>query len=97
MLTSSPNIKKTTQKTLLYKTNMKIFIKNFNELTLDELHDLLQLRSQIFIVEQDCVYQDIDGRISRSRASPSLARIVSITSSAQVNAAANARRTIFTR
>ena len=41
---------------------MKIFIKNFDELTLDELHDLLQLRSQIFIVEQDCVYQDIDGK-----------------------------------
>jgi len=62
MLTSSPNIKKTTQKTPLYKTNMKIFIKNFNELSLEELHDLLQLRSQIFIVEQDCVYQDIDGK-----------------------------------
>ena len=41
---------------------MKIFIKNFDELTLDELHDLLQLRSQIFVVEQDCVYQDIDGK-----------------------------------
>jgi ElaA protein len=41
---------------------MKIFVKNFDELTLDELHDLLQLRSQIFVVEQDCVYQDIDGK-----------------------------------
>ena len=41
---------------------MEILIKNFDELTLDELHDLLQLRSQIFVVEQDCVYQDIDGK-----------------------------------
>jgi ElaA protein len=41
---------------------MKIFVKTFEELTLDELHDLLQLRSQIFVVEQDCVYQDIDGK-----------------------------------
>lgn len=41
---------------------MEIIIKTFNELTIDELHDLLQLRSEVFVVEQDCVYQDIDGK-----------------------------------
>ncbi|MGB0787899.1 MAG: GNAT family N-acetyltransferase [Marinirhabdus sp.] len=41
---------------------MKISIKKFKELTHRELHDLFQLRSEVFVVEQDCVYQDIDGR-----------------------------------
>jgi ElaA protein len=37
-------------------------IKNFNELTLDELYGILQLRNEVFIVEQNCVYNDIDGK-----------------------------------
>ncbi|MCW5519917.1 GNAT family N-acetyltransferase [Aureitalea sp. L0-47] len=41
---------------------MTIKIKSFQELTIDELHDLMQLRSEVFVVEQDCVYQDIDGK-----------------------------------
>lgn len=41
---------------------LKIKIKIFNELTTQELYDLLQLRSEIFVIEQDCVYQDIDGK-----------------------------------
>ena len=36
--------------------------KRFSELTVLELHDILQLRSQIFVVEQKCVYHDVDGR-----------------------------------
>ncbi|WP_111683230.1 GNAT family N-acetyltransferase [Winogradskyella tangerina] len=36
--------------------------KSFNELNTTELYDLLQLRSEVFVVEQDCVYQDIDGK-----------------------------------
>lgn len=36
--------------------------KSFAELTARELHDILALRSQVFIVEQTCVYNDIDGR-----------------------------------
>ncbi|MBT8325764.1 MAG: GNAT family N-acetyltransferase [Winogradskyella sp.] len=36
--------------------------KTFNELELNELYDLLQLRSEVFVVEQNCVYQDIDGK-----------------------------------
>ncbi|ULC59708.1 GNAT family N-acetyltransferase [Flaviramulus sp. BrNp1-15] len=41
---------------------MKIKVKTFSELTKQELYDLLQLRSEVFVVEQDCVYQDIDGK-----------------------------------
>src|SRR6056297_1996573 len=41
---------------------MQIEIKKFNELTVRELYDLLQLRSEVFVVEQDCVYQDLDGK-----------------------------------
>jgi len=36
--------------------------KGFAELTTRELHDILALRNQVFVVEQDCVYNDIDGR-----------------------------------
>lgn len=41
---------------------MEIIIKTFDELSLQELYDILQLRSEVFVVEQDCVYQDIDGK-----------------------------------
>lgn len=37
-------------------------IKPFSELTSTQLYDILQLRSEVFVVEQDCVYQDIDGK-----------------------------------
>lgn len=41
---------------------LKITTKTFEELTTKELYDLLQLRSEVFVVEQDCVYQDLDGK-----------------------------------
>ena len=41
---------------------MNFFIKAFKELTISELYEILQLRSEVFIVEQNCVYQDIDGK-----------------------------------
>ena len=41
---------------------LKITIKKFSELNTQELYDLLQLRSEVFVVEQDCVYQDIDSK-----------------------------------
>lgn len=37
-------------------------IKRFNELSLSELYKVLQVRSEVFVVEQNCVYQDIDGK-----------------------------------
>ena len=40
---------------------MKFEFKQFKDLTTDELYDILQLRAEIFVVEQDCVYNDIDG------------------------------------
>ena len=45
---------------------LKIKVKIFQELTTQELYDLLQLRSEVFVVEQDCVYQDIDGKDQKS-------------------------------
>ena len=43
---------------------MKInwYIKKFNELSTAEFHDIIQLRLAVFVVEQDCVYQDLDGK-----------------------------------
>lgn len=35
--------------------------KLFRELTVDELYELLRVRAEVFVVEQDCVYQDMDG------------------------------------
>ena len=37
-------------------------IKRFDALTTTELYSLLRLRSEVFIVEQNCVYQDIDDK-----------------------------------
>lgn len=44
------------------QTNLKWKIKQFNELSLVELYSLLQLRSLVFVVEQNCIYQDIDSK-----------------------------------
>ena len=37
-------------------------IKRFKALSAAELYEVLQLRSEVFVVEQNCVYQDIDGK-----------------------------------
>ncbi|MFV5694143.1 GNAT family N-acetyltransferase [Flavobacterium sp. LB3P122] len=37
-------------------------IKPFEALTVHELYDILKLRSEIFVVEQNCVYLDLDGK-----------------------------------
>lgn len=34
--------------------------KTFQQLTTDELYELLRVRSEVFVVEQNCVYQDLD-------------------------------------
>ncbi len=47
-----------------HKTNDQDYtfhFKSFSELTTDELYDLLSLRQEVFIVEQDCNYRDADG------------------------------------
>src|SRR6476619_3559536 len=33
----------------------------FDELTPSELYDIIQLRNDVFVVEQNCVFQDADG------------------------------------
>lgn len=45
---------------------MKLQIKPFAALSADELYQILQLRSEVFIVEQNCVYQDIDGKDAKA-------------------------------
>ena len=40
--------------------------KTFDQLTPIELHDMYALRSEVFVVEQDCVYQDVDGNDPKS-------------------------------
>lgn len=41
---------------------LDIKVKSFKEFDIEELYNVLQLRSDIFVVEQDCVYLDIDGK-----------------------------------
>lgn len=45
---------------------LKFEIKRFNELSTQELYSVLQLRSEVFVVEQNCVYQDIDGKDAKA-------------------------------
>ena len=39
---------------------MNTVIKKFIELSTEEIYNILKLRSEVFVVEQNCVYQDID-------------------------------------
>ena len=41
---------------------MKVSVKRFYELSTEELYQILRLRSEVFVVEQDCVYQDVDNK-----------------------------------
>jgi ElaA protein len=36
--------------------------KSYDELTKNELYGLLRLRAEVFVVEQDCPYQDVDNK-----------------------------------
>ena len=47
----------------LYKMkNLHWTYKSFDALTISELYKIMQLRSEVFVVEQNCVYQDIDNK-----------------------------------
>ena len=35
---------------------------DFRLLTNEELYEILRLRSEVFVVEQSCIYQDMDGK-----------------------------------
>ena len=41
---------------------MKWITKQFDELSTNEIYSILRLRASIFVVEQDCVYQDVDNK-----------------------------------
>lgn len=41
---------------------MKWIFKTFNELTVEEFHAILKLRIDIFVVEQNCPYPELDGK-----------------------------------
>src|SRR6056300_254126 len=47
-------------------TNINTYWKSFDELTNRELYGMLQLRAAIFVVEQNCPYQDLDGKDLKS-------------------------------
>lgn len=40
---------------------MELVIKHFSQLTIQELYDILALRVSVFVVEQNCPYQELDG------------------------------------
>ena len=40
--------------------------KSFSELSTTELYQLLQLRAEVFVVEQNCAYLDMDGKDYKS-------------------------------
>lgn len=41
---------------------MQWTLKQYDELTTDELYAILQLRNEVFVVEQNCPYQDLDNK-----------------------------------
>jgi len=45
---------------------MKWVLKKFDELSPHELYSILQLRNEVFVVEQNCVFQDADDKDQRS-------------------------------
>lgn len=40
---------------------METIVKSFDELSLDELYEILKLRVDVFVVEQACPYPEVDG------------------------------------
>ncbi|MFD0863188.1 GNAT family N-acetyltransferase [Sungkyunkwania multivorans] len=44
------------------KYQLQWHVKKFEELSLDELYQIMKLRSEVFVVEQDCVYLDLDDK-----------------------------------
>ncbi len=41
---------------------MKWILKKFDELSVQEFHNILQLRINVFVVEQNCAYPELDGK-----------------------------------
>ena len=45
---------------------MELIVKRFDELTVRELYAILALRDKVFVVEQECIYQEADGKDLRA-------------------------------
>ena len=45
---------------------MKWELKKFDELNVEEIYKILKLRIEVFVVEQECAYQDCDGKDQKS-------------------------------
>ena len=45
---------------------MDIRVRSFRELSKEELYNLLALRAEVFVVEQECAYQDLDGKDTKA-------------------------------
>lgn len=45
---------------------MELTVKRFEELDRDELYELLRIRVAVFVVEQNCAYQELDGKDRRA-------------------------------
>ena len=41
---------------------MELTVKSFDELTASELYEILRVRAEVFVVEQSCIYNDLDGK-----------------------------------
>lgn len=41
---------------------MDLIVKRFEELSVEEIYKILQVRVEVFVVEQNCVYQEIDDK-----------------------------------
>lgn len=37
-------------------------VKHFRDLSLNEFHDIIAIRIEVFVIEQNCTYQDLDGK-----------------------------------
>jgi ElaA protein len=48
------------------KMNLNWVFKKFEELSAAELYSIMQLRNEVFVVEQNCVYQDADDKDQKS-------------------------------
>ena len=40
---------------------MELKVKTFDQLSTKELYEILKARNEVFIVEQTCIYPDLDG------------------------------------
>ena len=46
---------------------MQWYLKSFNDFTLSELYSMLRLRAEVFIVEQEAAYQDVDNKDQKAK------------------------------